>query len=67
MPTIEESEEYANLMTEIDKYKAQMLMKFIMGIEPLSKYDDYVKELKRLGVDRAMELQTAALKRFNER
>lgn len=67
MPTAEESEEYANLMAEIDKYKAQMLMKFIMGIEPIEKFDDYVAELKRLGVDRAMELQTAALKRFNER
>jgi len=67
MPTAEESEEYANLMTEIDKYKAQMLMKFIMGIEPMEKFDDFTAELERLGVERAMELQTEALKRYYKR
>ncbi|MBQ6938112.1 MAG: extracellular solute-binding protein [Clostridia bacterium] len=67
MPTSEESEEYANIMAEVEKHKEQMLIKFIMGIEPMDKFDDFVKDLKKLNVERAMEIQTAALKRYNKR
>ncbi len=67
MPNPEETEEYANIMAEVEKHKEQMLIKFIMGIEPIDKFDDFVKDMKKLNVERAMEIQTIALERYNKR
>ncbi len=71
MPTIstttEENAEYARIMNEVTKYRDQMIVKFINGIEPIENFDKYVSTMKQLGVDRAMEIQTAALKRYNNR
>lgn len=67
MPNSEESEEYANIMAEVEKHKDQMVIRFIMGLESVEKFDDFVKDLNRLGLERAMEIQTAALKRYNDR
>jgi len=71
MPTIttttEENSEYARLMNEVTKYRDQMIVRFINGIEPIENFDKYVNTIKQLGVDRAMEIQTAALKRYNNR
>ncbi len=66
-PTTEENAEYARIMTEVDKYKDQMIVKFINGIEPIENFDKFVDTLKQLGVERAMEVQTAALKRYMNR
>ncbi len=66
-PTTEESAEYANIMNEVQKYRDQMIIKFITGIEPLENFDKYVETLNKYGLERAMEIQTAALKRYNER
>lgn len=65
--TTEENSEYAQIMTEINKYRDQMIVKFINGIEPIENFDKYVDTMKQLGVDRAMEIQTAALARYANR
>ncbi len=65
--TNEEASEYAKLMNEVDKYRNQMIVKFINGIEPIENFDKYVDTMKQLGVERAMEIKTNALKRYNNR
>ena len=65
--TPEETSEYANLMTEVTKYRNQMTIKFITGIEPISKFDEYVETLKKYGMDKAMKIQTEAVKRYKAR
>ncbi len=65
--TTEESEEISNIMVEVDKYKAQMLIKFIMGVEPISKFDKFVKTIEDLNVERALEIYTTALNRYYKR
>lgn len=65
--TTEENAEYARIMNEVDKYRGQMIVKFITGIEPIENFDKYVDTMKQLGVERAMEIETQALKRFNNR
>lgn len=67
MPNSEESEEYANIMAEVEKHKDQMVIKFIMGLEPVEKFDEFVEDLNRLGLEKAMKIQTAALNRYNKR
>lgn len=66
-PKDEELTEYAGIMNEVQKYRDQMVIKFITGIEPLSKFDEYVERMNGYGLPRAMEIQTAALKRYNAR
>jgi putative aldouronate transport system substrate-binding protein len=66
-PTPAESQEFASIMTEINTYQREQEAKFIIGTEPLSNWDSYVKTIKSLGVDRAIEIQTAALSRYNAR
>lgn len=66
-PTLEESEEAATLNTEITTYVEEMVLKFVQGAEPLSKYDDFVAGLKKLNLDRYLELQQIAYDRYLNR
>lgn len=66
-PTVEEAQEYAEIMNEVSRYQDEMILKFITGIEPLENFDQYVEKMKSFGLDRAMEIQTGALKRFEQR
>lgn len=66
-PTQEESSEFASIMNDVDTYKDTMVDKFIMGEEPLSQFDEYVETLKGMGIERAIEIQQAALERYNNR
>lgn len=66
-PNSEESREYATIMNEVKTYRDEMTIKFIMGQESLDSFDEYVANIKKLGIDRALEIQTAALERYNAR
>ena len=44
-----------------------MFSKFIMGNESLDNFDKYQENLKALGLDTVLELQTKALERYNNR
>lgn len=66
-PTAEEYEEYANIMTSVNKYSQEMLIKFITGVESLDNFDAYIERLKDLKVERAMEIQQAAYNRYLNR
>lgn len=66
-PTSDETTEYSQIMNEVTKYQKQMIVKFITGIEPIDKFDEFVATMNKFGLERALEIQTAALKRFNSR
>jgi putative aldouronate transport system substrate-binding protein len=38
-----------------------------MGAEPLTSFDKYKDQLKKMGVERAIALKQAALDRYNSR
>ena len=65
--TTEEAQEAADIMAEVSPYVSSMLTKFITGVEPLDKFDEYVEKTYALGLQRALDLYTAALKRYNAR
>lgn len=65
--TPDEAQELASIMAEIDTYKSEMFLKFIMGAEPLTNFDKYRDQLKKLGVEHAVALKQAALDRYNSR
>jgi putative aldouronate transport system substrate-binding protein len=66
-PTKEESSEMSKIMNDINTYRDEMTIKFIMGSEPLDNYDKYIDQMKKLGIERAIQINQAALERFNKR
>ena len=66
-PSTEESSEYASIMNEVNKYVDQMVAKFITGAEPIENYDKFVSQIKKLKIDRAIEIQQAAYDRYIKR
>jgi putative aldouronate transport system substrate-binding protein len=66
-PTPEESREFAKLTTEINTYSQEMMVKFIMGAEPIDKFGDFQATLKKMNIDRANEIMRAQLKRYMAR
>ncbi|MDR1637963.1 MAG: extracellular solute-binding protein [Treponema sp.] len=66
-PTPEESREFARIMNEINTYRDEMELKFILGTEDLSIWDSYVSTIQKMGLDRAQAIQEAAMTRYNAR
>lgn len=66
-PTSEESKDFSTIMSEINTYRDEMTLKFIFGTESLDNFDAYVKNIESMGLNRALEIQNAALARYNSR
>ena len=65
--TTDEAKEYNEIMNEVSTYCDEMVSKFIMGDEPIEKYDEFRNNIKAMGIDKATEIESAAIKRFNSR
>lgn len=52
--------ENANIMSEINTYVDEMLNKYIMGIESLDTYDNFVQGLKDMGIEKVLANYQAA-------
>jgi putative aldouronate transport system substrate-binding protein len=66
-PTPEESREFAQIMNEINTYRDEMELKYILGTENFSSWDNSVSTIQRMGLDRAQAIQEAAMARYNAR
>src|SRR5690606_4762727 len=66
-PTPEEANELATIMAEVNTYRSESLMQFIMGARSLDEFDAYQEELKKIGIERAIEIYQGALARYNQR
>lgn len=71
MPTVnlseEERESIATAMESIKTYKNEMEAKFIMGVEPLDKFEEFQAELKKRGVEQYEKCYQAAYDRYMSR
>lgn len=65
--TTDEAQEAADILAEVRTYASSMVSKFIVGIEPIDKFDEYLEEVYDLGLQRALDIYTDALKRYNAR
>jgi putative aldouronate transport system substrate-binding protein len=66
-PSQDESKKFASIMNDVTTRYNEMVDKFIVGAEPLDKFDDFVRTLKQMGIDDAVKIQQAALDRYNKR
>lgn len=63
----DDSGEYSSLISELETYRDEMIIKFIRGEEPLSNFDNYLGTLKSMGVDRVQEIVQNAVDEYNAR
>lgn len=62
--SIEEGEEKSNLHLEINNYAEEMIMRFIMGDEPIENFEKYQKTLKKMGIDKLLGIQQKAYDQY---
>ncbi|WP_026011350.1 extracellular solute-binding protein [Paenibacillus sp. OSY-SE] len=66
MPTPEESKQTSAIMTDINKYIAEMRVKFITGKLDLdAEWDNYVATLNKMGAEKYVEIKRAQYERYN--
>jgi len=62
--TTEENSRLTKIMTDLTAYADEMVFKFIMGVEPIEKFDEYIQHCKELGVDEAIQIYQTAYDRY---
>lgn len=63
----EEEMEVREKYTEILTYVEEMRDRFITGAEPLSNFDKFAEEVKKMGIEDVLKAYNSALARFNAR
>jgi putative aldouronate transport system substrate-binding protein len=63
-PTPQEAAEFSAVMAEVQTYSNEMFTKFVMGVEPISGFDSYMRRLESLGIRRALEMRQKQLDRY---
>ena len=63
----EESEIRTAIITDLTTYKEEMVMAFITGSRPLSEFDAFREQLKKIGVEEVLKVENSAYKRYQNR
>jgi len=66
-PTQEESRKFAQIMTEVGTRYDEVFARILTGAQPVETWDTFVGELQQLGIEEALQIQQAALDRYNKR
>jgi putative aldouronate transport system substrate-binding protein len=66
-PLTEEASTLTSLKNDINTYVNDMILKFIIGKEPIENFDKFAEHIKQLNVDKVLEINQAALARYNKR
>lgn len=62
-----ESKEYSSILNDANKFNSENIAAFISGGRSFDEFDDYIKDLKKLNVERAIEITQAALDEYNKK
>lgn len=62
----DDQEEYGDIMVEIENYIAETTLKIICGQLPVSTLDGMNAQLKKMKIDRAIELRQKAFDNYNK-
>ena len=66
-PTDEETDIYTDVMTEVSTYRSEMFTKFVIGKEPIEKFDEYVETIKKYGIDDVIAVKQAQYDRYMQK
>lgn len=65
--TEEESAQITSLKTDINTYISEMTLKFMIGVEPIEKFDEYVAQIEKMGINEWKAVVETAYKRFKNK
>ncbi|MBQ8089008.1 MAG: hypothetical protein IJ234_11425, partial [Clostridia bacterium] len=66
--TVDEAEVIADVKTDIETYRDEMMIKFITGTADIdAEFDSYVDQLNKLGLDRLTEVYESSYARYLNR
>lgn len=65
--TSEEQAVNTKVLTDANTYRDEMFLKFVMGVEPIDKFDDFVAQIKAFGIDQVTANMDAAIARLKNR
>ena len=63
--TGDEISEYSTIMTDISSRVDEVVVKIIMGIEPIESFDALVEQIKGMNIERAIEIKQLGYDRYN--
>ena len=66
-PSKEKADELARILNDVTTYSDETMLKYIMGIEPISSYPKYIAEIKKMGIDRAVAIMQESLDNYYKR
>jgi len=61
--TLEEDAEILKYTTDLDTYISENWAKFVSGNRPVDEFDDFVKEVNRLGMSKVLKIKQAGYER----
>lgn len=64
MATDEENTEYVSIMADIDTLRNEYIFDFITGRKNISQFDQYVSQIRSLGIDRVIAIKQAQYNRY---
>lgn len=64
--TSEEQKEINTIEVDLESYVEQMEAKFITGVKSMDEWEDYVKTIENMNIDRYVELHQVAYDRWDE-
>lgn len=62
--TIDEQKKLNSLNANISTYRDEWVFKFILGREPLTKWDEFIAGLKKVGIEEAESLNNVGYERY---
>lgn len=65
--TPDEGAEFAAIMSDIETYRDENAIRYILGTESFDNYDKFVETIKSMNIDRATQIKQAAYDRLQER
>jgi putative aldouronate transport system substrate-binding protein len=66
-PTPEESSQYSKIISDVNTAMTEFSLKVVMGTESINNYDKFIDQLKKIGIEKAISIQQAALDRYYKR
>lgn len=61
-----ESKEYTAIINDANKFNAENIAAFISGGRSFDEFDEYIADLKKLNIERAIEIAQNALNEYNK-
>jgi hypothetical protein len=65
IPSEEQLEEKTKILNNLTTYSTELATKLALGQKSLDDWDQYMAELKKLGLDRLIEIDQQLLDRYN--